>query len=45
MYLVSGVDGLELGGKPRSFLCAGVRGMSERSSFLRRSGQHATMML
>lgn len=44
-YLVSGVTGVELGGSPRSFRWAGVRGMSERSSLPRNRGQQAATML
>ncbi len=41
----SGVAGAELGGSPRSFLCAGVRGMSSRSSSFRNRGSSANTML
>jgi hypothetical protein len=44
-YFVSGVAGAELGGRPSSLRWAGVSGMSEISSFPRRSGQHAATML
>lgn len=41
LYLVSGVAGLELGGRPSSFRWADVNGMSDRSSFARTSGRQA----
>jgi len=45
LYCEPGVGGFEVGGKPRSFLCAGVRGISDKSSGVRRRGQNATSML
>ena len=45
LYTEFGVAGLELDGRPSSFRCAGVRGMSERSSWGRASGSSATTML
>lgn len=39
-----GVGGAELGGRPRSFLCAGVNGISARSSLLRKRGRKAMMI-
>ena len=44
-YVLFGVGGAELGGKPSSFRCPGVSGISERSSFARRRGQHAATAL
>lgn len=40
-----GVAARELGGRPRSLRCAGVRGMSERSSAGRARGRSAMAML
>ena len=40
-----GVGGAELGGRPSSFLCPGVNGMSVISSVLAKSGRTAQMML
>jgi hypothetical protein len=45
LYTEFGVAGLELDGRPSSFRCAGVRGMSERSSWGRTSGSSAKTML
>lgn len=45
LYCEPGVGGFDVGGKPRSFLCAGVRGISERSSGVRMRGQNATKIL
>ncbi len=39
-----GVGGAEFGGRPNSLRCAGVRGMSERSSTGRTRGRSAQMM-
>lgn len=44
-YLVSGVAGFELGGRPRSFLCAGVRGISWIESVARKRGTKARAIL
>ena len=44
-YCEPGVGGVELGGRPRSFRCAGVRAMSEISSKGRKSGKSATITL
>lgn len=44
LYLVSGVAGFELGGRPSSFRWAGVRGISARSSLARTRGRHAMTM-
>jgi hypothetical protein len=45
LYTEFGVAGLELDGRPSSFRCAGVRGMSERSSWGRARGSSAKTML
>ena len=45
LYAEFGVAGRELGGRPSSFLWAGVRGMSERSSLGRTRGSNAKAML
>jgi hypothetical protein len=45
LYAEFGVAGRELGGRPSSFRWAGVRGMSERSSFGRTRGSNAKAML
>jgi len=45
LYAEFGVSGLELGGRPRSFRWAGVRGMSERSSAWRTRGSSALLIL
>lgn len=43
-YCEPGVGGAELGARPSSFRCAGVRGISERSSFPRTRGKRAIIM-
>lgn len=45
LYTEFGVAGRELDGRPSSFRWAGVRGMSERSSWGRTSGSSAKTML
>ena len=40
-----GVGGAELAGSPSSFLCPGVRGMSDMSSFFLNKGNSATPTL
>ncbi len=45
LYAELGVAGRELGGRPSSLRWAGVRGMSERSSWGRTSGSSAKAML
>jgi len=45
LYCEPEVGGFEVGGRPRSFLWAGVRGISDRSSGVRRRGQNATSIL
>jgi len=44
-YWEPGVGGAELGGRPRSFRCAGVKGISETSSGFRKRGRQAMRML
>ena len=45
LYLASGVGGNALGARPNSLRWAGVRGMSDSSSFFRIRGRQAMMML
>lgn len=45
LYTDPGVGGADEGPRPRSFRWPGVRGMSERSSFGRTSGNRATPIL
>lgn len=40
-----GVGAVERGDKPKSFRCAGVKGISERSSVCRKSGRKAIIIL
>lgn len=45
LYTDPGVGGLDEGGRPSSFRCPGVKGMSDRSSFGRNMGKRLMAML
>lgn len=45
LYTDPGVSGLDDGGRPRSFRCPGVKGMSDKSSFGRMMGKRLAATL
>ena len=45
LYAESGVGDAALGGRPSSFRCPGVRGISDISSFFRKRGINANAIL